>query len=431
MLLRRLEAYGFKSFAEKTELEFGRGITAIVGPNGSGKSNIADAIRWALGEQSLRTLRGAKMEDVIFAGSVNRRPLGVAEVSLVFDNSDGQLPLDFNEVIITRRVFRSGDSEYYINKTACRLKDIHEMLADTGLGRESMTVIGQNKVDEILSSKPEERRLLFEEAAGITKYKQRKRDSLRKLEDAEQNLTRVQDIIAELETQLEPLKESAARTVTFNKLSAELTACQATLLLERLEKAEKLVESANLEQMHLTDQSIAVATRLTSTDNEKDLLTLQIAQTEENISLIDKAITEITTESERIDSRRGILIERIEQAHKAGKRINDEVDRVTSEHVVADSKLADLQSLLDVKQQQVLTLQGWVDEKNNRNNELLSGIQQMENRLADGQEETFDHLQQVVNARNALRMLERDAATLTAKHDIIAKEYTNYLHQQN
>ncbi|MDF2571788.1 MAG: smc 1, partial [Sporomusa sp.] len=244
MLLRRLEAYGFKSFAEKTELEFGQGITAIVGPNGSGKSNISDAIRWALGEQSIRTLRGAKMEDVIFSGSAIRRQLGVAEVSLVFDNSDGLLPLDFNEVTITRRVFRSGDSEYYINKVACRLKDIHDMLADTGLGRESMTVIGQNKIDEILSSKPEERRLLFEEAAGISKYKQRKRDAMRKLDDTEQNLTRVHDITSELESQLEPLKESAARTTSFNKLSAELVACQATVLIERLEKAEKMVESA-------------------------------------------------------------------------------------------------------------------------------------------------------------------------------------------
>ena len=430
MLLRKLEAYGFKSFAEKTELEFGRGITAIVGPNGSGKSNISDAIRWALGEQSLRTLRGTKMEDVIFAGSANRRPLGVAEVSLVFDNSDGKLSLDFNEVIITRRVFRSGDSEYYINKTACRLKDIHEMLADTGLGRESMTVIGQNKVDEILSSKPEERRLLFEEAAGITKYKQRKRDALRKLEDAEQNLTRVQDIISELETQLEPLKESAARTVTFNTLNAELTACQATLFLERLEKAEKLVESAKLEQTNLTDRSIAIATRLISADNEKESVTIKIAQAEEQLAFSDKEITEMNTESERIDSRSGILTERIEQAYKAEARLNGEVDRLTNEHVAVDSKLIDLQNVLAVKQQQIIIIQGLVDEKNRCNDELLNGIKQMENQLEDGQEQTFDHLQQVVNARNSLRMFERDAIALIGKQDILGKEYTDYLKQQ-
>ena len=179
MLLRRMETYGFKSFADKTELEFDPGVTAIVGPNGSGKSNISDAIRWALGEQSIRTLRGSKAEDIIFAGSAKRRPLGAAEVSLIFDNDDNLLPVDFTEVVITRRIFRSGDSEFYINKAACRLKDIHELLADTGLGRDSMSVIGQNKIDEVLNSKPEERRSFFEEAAGITKYKNRKREAQR------------------------------------------------------------------------------------------------------------------------------------------------------------------------------------------------------------------------------------------------------------
>jgi len=428
--LRRLEAYGFKSFAEKTELEFGDGVTAIVGPNGSGKSNISDAIRWALGEQSLRTLRGTKMEDVIFAGSNNRRPLGVAEVSLVFDNSDGKLPVDFNEVIITRRVFRSGESEYYINKTACRLKDIHDMLADTGLGRESMTVISQNKVDEILTSKPEDRRLLFEEAAGISKYKQRKRDALRKLENTEQNLTRVQDIIAELETQIEPLKESADRTTAYNKLSAELTSCQATLLLERMEKADKLVESAKLEQINLTDQNIASATRLTLTENEKESLTVQIAEEEEKAVVIEQEIAEIATENERIDSRRGILTERIEQAKKADARLKDETERLSGEQAVIGLKLTELQAVLDTKKQQILSTQEWVDEKNNRNEELLLNIRQLENSLENGQEQTFDHLQQVVNARNTLRMIERDATALTGKQDVLAKEYDDYLKQQ-
>ncbi|SDD47624.1 chromosome segregation protein SMC [Sporomusa acidovorans] len=430
MLLRRLEAYGFKSFAEKIELEFGQGVTAIVGPNGSGKSNISDAIRWALGEQSLRNLRGTKMEDVIFAGSTKRRPLGVAEVSLVFDNSDGKLPLDFNEVTITRRVFRSGDSEYYINKTACRLRDIHDMLADTGLGRESMTVIGQNKVDEILSSKPEERRLLFEEAAGITKYKHRKRDALRKLEDTEQNLIRVQDITTELESQLEPLKESAARTITFNKLNAELTACQATLLLERLEKADGLVGSAKLEQEQLTDRNIAATTRLTLAENEKETLTTRIAQSEGKIVLTEKAINENTTESERIESRNGVLHERMEQAFKAEARLNEEIFRITADRTATDSKLIELQSTIDGKQQQLHVIQEEVDEKNTGNEQLLADIRKIERQLDDGQEQSFTHLQQVVDERNALRMLERDAASLLAKQDNLNKEYNDYLNQQ-
>lgn len=430
MLLRRLEAYGFKSFAEKTELEFGRGITAIVGPNGSGKSNISDAIRWALGEQNLRTLRGAKMEDVIFAGSVNRRPLGVAEVSLVFDNSDGLLALDYNEVTITRRIFRSGDSEYYINKTPCRLKDIHEMLADTGLGRDSMTVIGQNKVDEILSSKPEERRLLFEEAAGIIKYKQRKRDALRKLEDTEQNLTRVRDITTELETQLEPLKESADKTRQFNLLHAELTACQATLLLERLAKAEKMVESAKLEQTQLLDRSIAVTSRLTTADNEKDALTLQLAQKDEEIAGTDKKIQEVTNEIERIDSRNGVLTERIEQGNKAKARFDEELARISAEKQAAEIKLKEFSSELEVKQEQLVALKETLAEKNRQNECLVTSIRQLEQQIETGKEQTFDNLQLLVNERNALHMLERDLAALTAKQDNFAKERANYVSRQ-
>ncbi|MDF2874408.1 MAG: smc 1, partial [Sporomusa sp.] len=410
---------------------FGRGITAIVGPNGSGKSNISDAIRWALGEQSLRTLRGTKMEDVIFVGSANRRPLGVAEVSLVFDNSDGRLPLDFNEVTITRRVFRSGDSEYYINKTACRLKDIHDMLADTGLGRESMTVIGQNKVDEILSSKPEERRLLFEEAAGITKYKQRKREALRKLDDTEQNLTRVKDITAELESQLEPLKESAARTDAFNKLNTELIACQATVLLERLEKAERLVASANLEQTHLTDRSIAANTRLVSADNEKEALLLKIAQTDEKIVHTDKEINEVATEVERLDSRGGILSERIEQGRKAKARLNDAAIRLVAEHEAAEARLAELQSNLATKQQQFLVIQQEITDRNNQNDQFIAAIRQIEQQIAAGQEESFDHLQQSVNERNNLHIHERDLAALAVRQNKLNDEYTNYMQQQS
>ncbi|QDR80431.1 Chromosome partition protein Smc [Sporomusa termitida] len=430
VLLRRLEAYGFKSFAERTELEFGRGITAIVGPNGSGKSNISDAIRWALGEQSLRTLRGTRLEDVIFVGSANRRPLGVAEVSLIFDNTDGRLPLDFSEVTITRRVFRSGDSEYYINKTPCRLKDIHDILADTGLGRESMTVIGQNKVDEILSSKPEERRLLFEEAAGITKYKQRKREALRKLDDTEQNLIRVSDITSELESQLEPLKESAARTGTFNKLNAELIACQATVLLERLSKAERLVASANLEQTHLTDSSIAAQTRLTSTETAKESLVLQAAQTDAQIAHTDKEISEVATEIERLDSRSGILSERIEQGCKAKLRLNEAAIRLGAEQEAAGEKLAELQNSLAIKQQQQLAVQQEIAAQNTRNDQLIASIRQIEQQLAAGQEVTFDHLQQSVNERNNLHVQERDLAALSVRGNKLQEEYAGYRQQQ-
>ncbi|MBE7055583.1 MAG: chromosome segregation protein SMC, partial [Ruminococcaceae bacterium] len=185
MYLKRIELQGFKSFADKTVIEVHQGVTAIVGPNGSGKSNISDAVRWVMGEQSAKTLRGGKMEDVIFAGTQKRKPLGYAEVSLVLDNSTRFLPCDYNEVEITRRVFRSGESEYMINRTACRLKDINELLMDTGLGRDGYSIVGQGKIAEIVSSKGEERRQIFEEAAGISKYRYRKNEAERKLSHTE------------------------------------------------------------------------------------------------------------------------------------------------------------------------------------------------------------------------------------------------------
>lgn len=199
MQLKSLQIQGFKSFPDKTELIFGRGLTAVVGPNGSGKSNISDAVRWVLGEQSTRNLRGEKMEDVIFLGTHNRKPTGFASVSLTIDNTDRQLAVDADDVTITRRLYRSGESEYRINKTAVRLKDITELLMDTGLGRDGYSIIGQGRIEEIVSSKPGQRREIFEEAAGISKYRYRKAEAEKKLENAYENLLRLKDIMGELE----------------------------------------------------------------------------------------------------------------------------------------------------------------------------------------------------------------------------------------
>ena len=215
MHLKRLELSGFKSFADKTQLDFGTGLNAVVGPNGSGKSNIADALRWVLGEQSARQLRGGKMEDIIFNGTAHRKPLGFAEIVMRLDNLDGKLPLEFKEITVTRRVYRSGESEYAINGTACRLKDIQMLFMDTGIGRDGYSIVGQGRIDEILSLKSEDRRLVFEEAAGIGKFKSRRNEALNKLKLERQNLNRVDDIIAELEEQLEPLREQSEEARLF------------------------------------------------------------------------------------------------------------------------------------------------------------------------------------------------------------------------
>ena len=202
MYLKRIELQGFKSFADKTVLEFLPGITTVIGPNGSGKSNISDAIRWVLGEQSIKSLRGSKTEDIIFAGTQNRKSLGFAEVSMIIDNTDQKLPIEYNEVTVTRKLYRNGESGYYINKTPCRLKDILELFMDTGIGKDGYSIIGQGKIDEILSNKSEERRHIFEEAAGIVKYRTRKVESEKKLEQTKVNLLRINDIISEIETRL-------------------------------------------------------------------------------------------------------------------------------------------------------------------------------------------------------------------------------------
>ena len=209
MYLKSLEIQGFKSFANKIDFKFHNGITGIVGPNGSGKSNVGDAVRWVLGEQSARQLRGSNMQDVIFSGTENRKPLGFASVSITLDNADHKLPVDYEEVTVSRRVYRSGESEYRLNGTSCRLKDIQEIFYDTGIGKEGYSIIGQGQIEKILSGRPEDRRELFDEAAGIVKFKRRKAAAVKKLEDERANLVRVNDILSELQRQLVPLQHQA------------------------------------------------------------------------------------------------------------------------------------------------------------------------------------------------------------------------------
>ena len=222
MYLKCIEVQGFKSFANKLRFEFHNGITGIVGPNGSGKSNVADAVRWVLGEQSAKQLRSSKMEDVIFAGTENRKPQGFAYVAITLDNTDHSLAIDYDEVTVARRVYRSGESEYLINGNACRLKDVHELFYDTGIGKEGYSIIGQGQIDKILSGKPEDRRELFDEAVGIVKFKRRKNAAVKKLEAEKQNLIRIEDILSELEKQVGPLEKQAATAREYLRLRDEL-----------------------------------------------------------------------------------------------------------------------------------------------------------------------------------------------------------------
>ncbi len=250
MYLKGLKMQGFKSFADEITLDFSSGVTAIVGPNGSGKSNISDAVRWVLGEQSAKSLRGAKMEDVIFNGTQKRNPLGFAEVTLVLENKDKIFPIEFDEVAVTRKVFASGESQYMINKTPCRLKDILELFMDTGLGRDGYSMIGQGKIEEILSTKSEDRRQIFEEAAGISKYRYRKEDSERKLGRTEENISRVADIILELENQLEPLEKQSEKAKKYLVLKEDLKIYEVNAALSVI--GESKTQMAELEEKYQT-----------------------------------------------------------------------------------------------------------------------------------------------------------------------------------
>ena len=225
MYLKSIEMHGFKSFANRIVLDFHNGITGIVGPNGSGKSNVADAVRWVLGEQSARQLRGANMQDVIFAGTENRKPLSYAYVSITLDNADHVLPVSFDEVTVARRVYRSGESEYLLNGTVCRLKDVQELFYDTGIGKEGYSIIGQGQIERILSGKPEERRELFDEAVGIVKFKKRKLVAQKKLAEEQENLVRVTDILGELEDRVEPLERQAKSARRFLELKLTSNRC--------------------------------------------------------------------------------------------------------------------------------------------------------------------------------------------------------------
>lgn len=310
MFLKRLELVGFKSFAERISVDFVPGVTAVVGPNGSGKSNITDAIRWVLGEQSAKSLRGGKMEDIIFAGSDTRKPLNFAEVSLTLENEDHFLPIDYNEVCIIRRMYRSGESEYFINKQPCRLKDIVDLLMDTGFGRDSFSIISQGKVEEILNSKSEERRTIFEEAAGVLKYKTRKKKAEVKLKETEENLNRVRDIIHELEAQEEPLKIQASMAKDYLQKKDELQQYEISLLVYEIEQLHEKWEKQKKQLEENKDKELELSTQLQSKEANVTRLRDQMTALDESIDQLQHLLLITSEELEKLEGKREVLKER-------------------------------------------------------------------------------------------------------------------------
>lgn len=421
MRLRSFTTYGFKSFADKTELTFDKGITAVVGPNGSGKSNISDAIRWVLGEQSARYLRGSKMEDVIFSGSSKRRALGVAEVTLEFDNSDRQLPLDFEQVSLTRRLFRSGESEYAINKKSCRLKDIIDLLADTGLGKGSLSIIGQNKIDEILNSRPEERRSIFEEAAGIARYRLRKKDAVRRLEDTGVNLTRINDIRSEVDAQVEPLAQAAAKTKRYQELNEEQRRCRLAVLLRRL--AEMAAVTAKLQEKKLAaEQAFAQqAALLSSKEAEEVALQQQLDKLAEDFNRLQEAIKERETAMEKLRGQQNVLQERSAQSEKARQRLQQSDERLEQQLQEQEQRMQELAAAYDVAEKQRAAAAREKERLEQERGEQAALLEQTQQQSMELQSSFFGGMQELLKLRNELRALEQEQEQRRRRRESLKK----------
>ncbi len=343
MYLKRLEMQGFKSFADKTVLEFMPGITSVIGPNGSGKSNISDSIRWILGEQSMKSLRGSKTQDIIFAGTQNRKSLGFAEASLIFDNTDGALPIEYSEVTITRKIYRSGETGYYINKVPCRLKDVVELFMDTGIGRDGYSIIGQGKIDEILSNKSEDRRHIFEEAAGIVKYRTRKEETEKKLEQTKLNLLRINDILTEIEGNLEPLQLQADKAKKYLNYKEELKNIEVGLFIYNIEKykenLKKLVEDEDVMKNTLNQEEGKLEKIKFSKEELKDSIDEIITQIEkmQNIGF------ESQKEIEKLNSNINVSEAKIQNNIENNERYKSEI-------IELSEKIANLKNELEQKQ---------------------------------------------------------------------------------
>ena len=366
MYLKRLEMYGFKSFADKTVLDFMPGITTVIGPNGSGKSNISDCIRWVLGEQSLKSLRGTKSEDIIFAGTQNRKSLGYAEASMVIDNSDGKLPIEYNEVVVTRRIYRSGETGYFINKTPCRLKDVLELFMDTGIGKDGYSIIGQGKIEEILSNKSEDRRHIFEEAAGIVKYRTRKADSEKKLEQTKLNLLRINDIISEIENNIEPLKNQSEKAKKFLNLREELKNVEVGLFLYNIENFKNQIDDI-LENIEI----------------------LETNQVRENENL-----NELQVKKEELKEQVDSLIEKIEETQNLGFEGNQKREQYNSEIGVLTERLSNNKENyeryafeIEDLEKQNKELEKEQNQKLEKKNNLFTNKEKFEKELKEKEEE--------------------------------------------
>lgn len=434
MRLKRLELMGFKSFADRTELDTVPGVTAVVGPNGSGKSNIADAIRWVLGEQSAKSLRGAKMEDIIFAGSQGRKAVNFCEVALTLDNTDGTLPLEYGEVTVARRVYRSGDSEYLINRQACRLRDVAELFMDTGVGREAYSIIGQGRIEEILSTKSEERRGVFEEAAGIVKFKARRKEAEKKLADASQNAMRVSDILAELAAQLAPLEERSRVAQAYQAVASEANVLQVAVLIGEI---DALLSRRSELEVAWTEAQAAVATAAgKEQEAQAELLFLrsQALQLDGELQEVQTMLVEATARLEQCEADRRVAFERqehviaqLEDLRMAQVRLQADIEAVVRERGQLSQRQEVLATTVDALRKQLAealtsqdggalqALKRQVEEARAALIERLRELATDRNEVKNLEQQLIAHLKRVDKANEEAALTEADGERIKAE----------------
>jgi len=423
MYLKSIEVQGFKSFANRLVFEFHNGITGIVGPNGSGKSNIGDAVRWVLGEQSAKQLRGGKMEDVIFAGTELRKPVSYASVAITIDNSDHALPVDFDQVTITRKVFRSGESEYLMNGSACRLRDINELFYDTGIGKEGYSIIGQGQIDRILSGKPEERRELFDEAAGIVKFKRRKAAAQKKLDDESRNLVRVNDILAELEKQVGPLEHQAEKAKEYLKLKEELKKNDVNLFLiesdEFKEELAKVNETFSIADAELKAAKAEFEKSGAEYEANEERLSCLNHTIEENSSIANQA----EIDKNRLSSQIELLNEQIKSVLASDEQLNKRLDSIKERLLDSDEEKKRLISERFKLTDRLDEMKAECEEADNIVKSLTESIAELEENVENGKDDVIDNL----NERGQIKAKLQRNVTLLEQVNIRKSELTRKL----
>lgn len=421
MYLKSIEIHGFKSFANKIVFQFHNGITGIVGPNGSGKSNVADAVRWVLGEQRIKQLRGASMQDVIFSGTELRKPLGYAYVAITLDNSDHQLAIDYNEVTVARRIYRSGESEYLLNGTPCRLKDVNELFYDTGIGKEGYSIIGQGQIDKILSGKPEERRELFDEAAGIVKFKRRKLAAQKKLEDEQQNLVRVNDILSELEKQIGPLEKQSETAKIYLKKKEELKTLDVNMFLLENQRLQEQLKDAQEKYDIASEDLENTSKQYENIKEEYEKIEGQITLLDETIEKNRSALTDTSMLRGKLEGEINVLKEQIHSARNNEEHLKQRREAVLNEIA---AKNQDKEGILSDKGQideQVAEIEKKRDEAKAALTAVQSCIEELNNQIEGGKNAIIEAL----NARATIKSKLGRYDTMTEQVNIRKAELTS------